>query len=248
MNPQHQQPNPAAQITPPQAGLATPQGIQQLAQKAAGTAHLNAFELLHDVLYGQQKHAETSATGGNPTSGAGSGGGNKGTGAGGGTGFGVHSLGGAPKPGIPDKTREHSKPTLRVPRWLETTDSEADRRSGTCCSDQPKGAAGASGIRDRPTGPPVARASGRRQHDGAGGKSSKHVHEVRDAHEDARPRRPPTAAGPHRQSASASRTSRCRSSFPQVRASLNQAAALPRPQGLSRSKGLSRVPNPHSLR
>lgn len=95
MNPQQQQPNPAAQITPPQPGLATPQGIQQLAQKAAGTARPNAFELLHDVLYGRVKDAETSATGGNPESGGSSGGGNAGTGAGGGQGFGVHSIGGA---------------------------------------------------------------------------------------------------------------------------------------------------------
>lgn len=101
INPQQQQaPNPAAQITPPQQGLATPQGIQQLAQKAAGTAHANAFELLHDVLYGQLKRAETSATGGNPASGDSSGGGNTGTGAGGGQGFGVHSIGGAPNAGM----------------------------------------------------------------------------------------------------------------------------------------------------
>lgn len=100
MNPQQQQaPNPAAQIAPPQPGLATPQGIQQLAQKAAGTAHLNAFELLHDVLYGQLKRAETSSTGGNAASSGSSGGGNAGSGAGGGQGFGVHSIGGAPGAG-----------------------------------------------------------------------------------------------------------------------------------------------------
>lgn len=99
--PNNAKPNPAATIPPPQTGLATPQGIQQLAQKAAGTAQLNAFELLHDILYGHLKHAETSATGGSGVSSNTSTGGNKSMGASSGAGFGVHNVGAAPGGGNP---------------------------------------------------------------------------------------------------------------------------------------------------